>query len=518
MLRLETLGGLTLTDSAGRHVVSQRRRLALLALLAVAADRGVTRDKLVAFLWPESTADQARHALEQLLYSLRRQLPAGSLPGTDPLHVDSGLIQTDLADFAARLAEGDLEGASALYRGPFLDGFFLSDAPEFERWAEQERERLADQYARALRSLAKRAEEQGQHTAEIEIWRRVVAADPLGDRAATDLVRALAAAGDWVAAARAAREYMTRVRAELPGEPVRDLEALVERMREARRLEAGEESVEGGAGGGRYLIEHEIGRGSVATVYLARDRRYDRPVALKLLRPEIATATDARRFRREIAILARLYHPHILQLYDSGVMPPESGHPGLFYVMPYVRGESLRQRLLREVRLSPGDAIAIAVDVAEALEYAHGQGVVHRDVRPENILLEAGHALVADFGIAGVLESAGGERLSASGIVLGVPAYASPEQARGEKVLDGRTDIYSLGCTLYEMLGGEPPFTGANKAAVLARQIGEAVPPLRTICPEVPPHVERAVVRALAKRPEERFPTAGAFAADLRQH
>jgi serine/threonine-protein kinase len=516
MLRLETLGGLTLTDSAGRHVVSQRRRLALLALLAV-ADRGVTRDKLVGWLWPESAAEPARHALEQLLYSLRRQLPPGSLLGTDPLRLDPALIKTDLADFAARLADGDLEGAAALCRGPFLDGFFLGGVPEFDQWVERERERLAGEQTRALRALAGQAEAQGRHTAEIEIWRRLTTVDPLGERAATDLVRALAAAGDWMGALRAAREFAARVQAELPGEPVRDLEAMVERMRGAHRVEAEEESIEVG-GRARYLIEHEIGRGAAATVYLARDRRYDRRVALKLLRPEIATATDARRFRREIAILARLYHPHILQLYDSGVMPPDSGHAGLFYVMPYVRGESLRQRLLREVRLPHGDAIAIAVDVAGALEYAHGQGVVHRDVRPENILLEAGHALVADFGIAGVLESAGGERLSASGIALGVPAYASPEQARGEKVLDGRTDIYSLGCVLYEMLGGEPPFTGANKAAVLARQIADAVPPLRTICPEVPPHVERAVVRALAKRPEERFPTAGAFAAAIRQH
>lgn len=517
MLRLETLGGLTLTDSAGHHVVSQRRRLALLALLAVAADRGVSRDKLVGLLWPESAAEQARHALEQLLYSLRRQLPPGSLLGTDPLRLDPALIKTDLADFAARLADGDLEGAAALCRGPFLDGFFLGGVPEFDQWMERERERLAGEQTRALRALAEQADNQGRHTAEIEIWRRLTTVDPLGERAAADLVRALAAAGDWMGALRAAREFAARVQAELPGEPVRDLEAMVERMRGAHRIEAAEESMEVG-GRARYLIEHEIGRGAVATVYLARDRRYDRRVALKLLRPEIATATDARRFRREIAILARLYHPHILQLYDSGVMPPESGQAGLFYVMPYVRGESLRQRLQRDTRLSVEDALAIALDVAEALEYAHGQGVVHRDVRPENILLEAGHALVADFGIAGVLETAGGERLSSSGVVLGVPAYASPEQARGEKVLDGRADIYSLACTLYEMLGGEPPFTGASPAAVLARHIADAVPPLRTVCPEVPPAVERAVVRALAKRPEERFPTAGAFAAALRQH
>ena len=277
------------------------------------------------------------------------------------------------------------------------------------------------EHERALRLLAEEAESQGRHTEEIDLKRRLAVADPLGERPATDLVRALAAAGDWAGAARAAREYATRVREELPGASARDLEALVERLHTEHRRTAGEDERDAGGEPARYLVERELGRGSAAIVYLARDRRYDRPVALKLLRPEIATATDARRFRREIGILARLYHPHILQLYDSGVMPPGAGPPGLFYVMPYVRGESLRQRLQREIQLPIAEAVRIALDVADALAYAHGQGVVHRDIRPENILLESGQALVADFGIAGVLESAGGERLSASGIVLGDP-------------------------------------------------------------------------------------------------
>ena len=515
MLRLETLGGLTLTDADGRHVAPQRRRLALLALLAVGGERGVSRDKLIAALWSESSADNARHALEQLLYSLRRQVSRPLIVGTDPLRLDPAVVHADVAAFSSRLASGDLAGAAALYHGPFLDGFFLGGAPEFERWSERERARLAAEHARALRLLAEQAEALGDQTAEIELRRRLAAADPLGERAATDLVRALAQSGDWVEALRAAREYSTRVREELPGVAVSDLEALVERMRRERRA--------AGVGGGepgdppRYAIEREIGRGSVAVVYMARDRRFDRAVALKLLRPEVATATDARRFRREIAILARLYHPHILQLYDSGVLGPGDGPAGLYYVMPYVRGESLRQRLLRDVRLPVDDAVEIACDIAEALAYAHGQGVVHRDIRPENVLLEAGHALVADFGIAGVLESTGGDRLSASGVVLGQPGYISPEQARGGRELDGRSDVYSLGSTLYEMLGGEPPFTGSTRTAVLARVLADRVPPLRTLRPELPPGIERAVLRALAKQPEERHATAADFAADLRR-
>jgi serine/threonine-protein kinase len=198
-----------------------------------------------------------------------------------------------------------------------------------------------------------------------------------------------------------------------------------------------------------------------------------------------------------------------------GVLEPGGGPAGPYYVMPYMRGESLRQRLRRELQLPLRDAMAITRDVAEALVYAHAQGVVHRDIRPENILLEAGHALVADFGIAGVLESVGGERLSASGVVLGAAGYLSPEQARGTGALDGRGDIYSLGCVLYEMLGGEPPFTGATRAAVLARQARGEVPPLRTIRPDVPAGLERTILTALATRPEDRFPGAAEFAAAL---
>jgi serine/threonine-protein kinase len=515
MLRLETLGGLTLTDD-GRHLAPPRRQLAVLGLLAAAGDRGIPREKLIACLWAESSAENARHALEQLVYSLRRQLPGVLEPGTDPLRLNPAVATSDVADFTARVAAGDSAGAVALYRGPFLDGFFLTGAPEFERWVERERARLAGEYEHVLRALADRAASAGRHTDEIDYKRRLALADPLAERTAADLVRALAAAGDWTGATREARDYMARARDELPGVAVRDLERLVERLREEQREETGDDQGEEGTAVARYQIERELGRGAAAIVYLAHDRRVDRLVALKLLRPEVATATDARRFRREIRILARLYHPHILQLYDWGVMPSGAVPAGMFYVMPYVRGETLRQRLRREVRLPVADAVAIAAVVADALAYAHSQGVVHRDIRPENILFESRHALVGDFGIAGVLETAGGERLSASGVVLSAPPYTSPEQARGEKQLDGRSDIYSLGCVLYEMLGGEPPFAGAHRAAVLARHLADAVPPLRTLCPELPSAIERVVLRTLAKQPEARFASAADLALELR--
>ena len=260
---------------------------------------------------------------------------------------------------------------------------------------------------------------------------------------------------------------------------------------------------------GRYTLERELGRGGMADVFLATDLRYQRRVALKVLRAEVAQAIGRERFQREIATAARLQHPHILPLFDSG----EAGGL-LYYVMPLIEGESLRARLSRETQLPIADAVGIAREVADALAYAHSRGVVHRDVKPENILLESGHALLADFGVASAI---GGEtrRLTDSGIAVGTPAYMSPEQGAAERQLDGRSDIYSLGCVLYEMLVGEPPFTGPTVQAIVARRFTGDVPRLSTVRPATPPAVEDAVNRALALVPADRWPTGLAFAAAL---
>ena len=519
MLRLEAFGGLRLVDTdGGRPVVTQRRRLALLALLASAGDRGFTRDKVIGYLWPESTPEHARHALEQLLYALRQQLPQPLILGPDPLRLNPAEIESDVGEFRRAVASQDWPEAAALHRGPYLDGFYLSEAPEFERWGEQERARLREEHVRALRQLASVAEVRGQHTAEIDIWRRLAEADPLGERSAAGLVRALAGAGDWAGAMRYAQEFESQLRREIPGARTGDLVALVEQMRAAKTGPSGRAAPAETARlePERYVIERELGRGTAATVYLARDAKHNRLVALKVLKPEIASATGGKRFKREIDILARLNHPHILQLFDSGILAAGKHPPSLFYVMPYMRGGTLRDRVKKELQLSLESALHIAREVADALHYAHGEGVIHRDIRPENILLEQGHALVADFGIARVLESVAGESLSTSGLVIGLPGYMSPEQATASRELDGRTDIYSLGCVLYEMLAGQPPFTGATRTAVLARQIADHVPALSTLCPTVPPAIERAVLRALAKRPDDRFMTAAELAAALR--
>jgi eukaryotic-like serine/threonine-protein kinase len=255
----------------------------------------------------------------------------------------------------------------------------------------------------------------------------------------------------------------------------------------------------------RYTIERELGRGGMATVYLAHDLKHDRDVALKVLRPELATTLGPERFLREIQVTAKLQHPHILPLFDSGTTVGQ-----LWYSMPYVEGESLRSRLQREKQLSLETALQIIRQVLGALGYAHDHGVVHRDIKPENILLTGDQAVVADFGIANAISTAGGERLTETGLAVGTAAYMSPEQAAGERSLDGRTDLYAVGCVLYEMLAAEPPFTGPTPQAVIAKRFSEPPPHLRTLR-DVPPALELAVTRALARASVDRFASAQDF-------
>ena len=256
-----------------------------------------------------------------------------------------------------------------------------------------------------------------------------------------------------------------------------------------------------------YRLENEIGAGGMATVYLAEDLRHDRRVAVKVLRPELAAVIGAERFLAEIKLTANLQHPHILPLFDSG-----EADSFLYYVMPFVEGESLRDRLRREKQLPVDDAIRIACEVASALDYAHRHGVIHRDIKPENILLHDGRALVADFGIALAASKAGGTRMTETGMSLGTPHYMSPEQAMGEREITARSDVYSLGAVLYEMLTGDPPFTGSTAQAVVARVVTESPRPLFPQRHTIPPHVEAAVLTALEKLPADRFATAAQFA------
>ncbi len=286
----------------------------------------------------------------------------------------------------------------------------------------------------------------------------------------------------------------------------------------------------------RYRIERELGAGGMSTVYLAEDLKHRRKVAVKVLLPELAAALGHERFLREITTTANLRHPHILPLFDSGeaVSPrhaiaetapggedrdAEKGAQGealLFYVMPYVEGESLRDRIDREKQLPLDDALQVACEVADALSYAHQRGVIHRDIKPENILLESGHAVVADFGIARAITEAGGTKLTKTGLAIGTPAYMSPEQAAGEGELDERSDLYSLGCVLYEMLAGQPPFTGPTVESLVHQHLTVDPPSVTNLRPAVPPQIAGILQRSLAKVPADRFNPVAQFADALR--
>jgi serine/threonine-protein kinase len=262
--------------------------------------------------------------------------------------------------------------------------------------------------------------------------------------------------------------------------------------------------------GSRYRIEGEIAQGGMATVYLALDQQRRQRVAIKIMHPDLMDVIGMERFHREMEIAASLQHPRIVPLLDSG---SAGGIP--YYIMPYVEGDSLFDRLQREKRLPLADALTIAGDIAAGLGYAHTRGVLHRDVKPENILLAEGHALVADFGLARAIGAADYSKLTETGVIVGTVFYMSPEQLRESKDLDQRSDIYSLGCILYEMLTGSPPYTGRSLTEMVNRILGAVVPPIQKLRPDVPAAVEQAILGALAKQPAQRFGTMEEFAAAL---
>src|SRR5690348_14322411 len=259
----------------------------------------------------------------------------------------------------------------------------------------------------------------------------------------------------------------------------------------------------------RYTLERELGRGGMATVYLGTDLKLERRVAIKALAPTTRAYLGSDRFQREVLLAAQLSHPHIVPLFEA-----DEADGILFYVMEYVEGESLRDRLMREGPLPVADALRVAAEVGDALQYAHENGVIHRDIKPENILLSRGHALVSDFGVAKLMEERGstpGSALTGGGIAIGTVEYMSPEQASGDKRVDPRSDVYALAAVLYEMLAGEPPFTGPSAQAIVARVLGDSPRAIRTVRPGVPVHLERALMRGLARLPGDRPRTARAF-------
>jgi DNA-binding SARP family transcriptional activator/tetratricopeptide (TPR) repeat protein/tRNA A-37 threonylcarbamoyl transferase component Bud32 len=531
MLRLRTLGGLAIERpgaSTSGGATSARRRLSILAVLAAAGTRGVPRDKLQTLFWPESDTERARHALDQALHWLRRDLKTDALLlGREELSLNTEVIASDVVEFRAALAHNDFTTAVSLYGGPFLDGVFISDAREFERWLDSERAALAADFERSMEALAAAAAARGDHREAAQWWQRVASLDPRKTRVMMALMSELAASGDRSAALRQAEVYRTLVREDLDVEPNPAVAALVDRL---RREPADASPTPGGHSlgtpaatsisapasarvlGGRYVVEGELGHGTSATVYRGRDLVTERLVAVKVLRPELAEGIGIERFRQEITVTAKLQHPHILPVHDAGETDGT-----MYFVMPYVEGESLRQRFERAPnhRLPVDEAVRFAIEIADALSYAHRRGIVHRDVKPENVLITSGHAVVCDFGLARALEEASAKRKTGPGTVVGTPAYLSPERAMTGDEGDAWSDQYSVAYVLYESLVGETPFASANLLESIRARSEKTAPPLDQIRPDVPSHVARAVERALSRDPADRFPDLEQFARAL---
>ena len=512
MVRLRVLGTIELQDADGREVgavLAQPKRLAFLVYLALGAPGYHRRDTLRALFWPDVDDTRARDALNSAVRFLRRALGAATIVsrGVEELAIDPTRLWCDAMAFRDHASAGRFGEALDLYRGDLLAGFFSEGGGGFEEWLERERARLRSSAAKAARALAEARESESNFTTAVAIARRAVDLSDLDERVVRELLELLDRLGDRAGAIHAYDEFARRLARELDAEPAAETKALVDRIRQrtapatrerpspaaatVRASQPGRASLEPGSSLGGWRIEGEIGRGGMATVYLARDRKHDRHVALKTMRPELAATLGADRFVREIRITARLAHPHILPLIDSGV---EDGV--LYLVTPYVAGESLRARLTREGKLPLADALRVASEVAEALDYAHRSGIIHRDIKPENILLADGHAIVADFGVArAVLASEPATEARATDVVVvGSPPYMSPEALAGEGA-SVRTDVYSLGCVLFEMLAGAPPRDGPASPVRLE--------------PGVPKPVRHLVADCLAPRLEARPASAG---------
>ena len=511
-LRLRTFGGLSLEGLGGpvTGAGQQPRRLAMLAVLALAGAGGITRAKLLGLLWPEVDEERGRQALSQALYALRRDSGGRSLvAGLETIRLDLDVVSSDVGEFLEAAAAADLPRAAAVYTGAFLDGVYLTDALGFERWVDDARAQLATTAERAFEALAASADATGDYVAAAAWWRRLTEIDALRTRAALGLVAALAASGERGAALRHAEKFVQRVRDEMETEPNPAIAAVVRELRTETPPEPAEET---GRLGDRYVLGREIGRGGMAVVFLARDLRHARDVAVKMLHPEVAETLGRDRLSREILVTAGLRHPHILPLFDSG-----EANGTLYYVMPFIEGESLRARLARDESIAVDEASRLCREVADALAHAHARGVIHRDIKPENILLSEGHAVVADFGIARLVSEASAPMLTQAGFSLGTPAYMSPEQFTETSAVDARSDVFSLACVMFEMLAGRPPWIATTAQALLAKRLIEPAPLVSTLRPDVPAFLAELLRTALERDPAQRVESAAVFAATLAQ-
>ena len=499
-MKLYTLGTLRLEQdgSAVTGPAGQRRRLALLALLAAAGERGLSREKLFGFLWPEHDTARARHLLSESLYVIRRVAGEDAiLASGDDVRLNSRVVWGDVTEFRQTR---DVE----LYRGPFLDGFFLPESAEFDQWAALERENLAREYARELEAHARKHAQAGDLTGAAEWWRRLTQHDPHSARVTIAYMQALVDAGDRAGALRHAAAHAARLQEDLDVGPDPDVAAFAQKLQRAPMPKPaaprGDPLDELAA---EFEIVRKIGEGAVGRVYLARELDMKRQVAIKVLREELAVVETARlRFEREAQTSGRIHHPNVATPFQFGRL--SSGVP--YIVLPYIGGGSLEDRLAASGRVPFEEGRRQIAQLASALAAAHRLGIVHRDVRPGNVLYDrdSDRVLLTDFGLAAVIEgSLPDVRLTLPGQPLGNTRYASPEQLRGEPVTPG-ADIYSLAITAFEMLTCRLPFDAPEGAALMLAHATEEPRRLRELRPDVPEEFDELLRRCLNKRPEQR--------------
>ncbi len=526
MLRLNTFGGLVLQQDGQLHTgpASQRRRLALLAVVAAAGQRGASRDKLLALLWPDSDAEPARHSLYQAVHAIRRSAGSDDIfLGTTTLQLNPQLITSDVAEFEEAIESGSHEQAVRLYRGPFLDGFRLESAPEYEQWQDGERVRHGREYATALESLAQGAAGRRDYPAAVRWWRRLAAAEPVSTTAAVGLIEALVAAGDRAGALQFAGVHSSLVRQHLEAEPDPEIDSWIGRLRtgeipapaaaapapprprasgaEAAREAAGRELDEiKRAFTERYQVGDRTGESTLLLTFAARDRRDTRPVELHVLSPRLAGLGGDARVLEALERVAALRDPRIVPVRETGAIQGR-----IYFTTPPAEGQSLRDRLARERQLPVSEARRIALELLDALVYAHGHDVRHGDLRPKHVLLARNGVTVASFGLVEALDVAAAGSAGSTAVTIGAPAYLSPEQLAGESTADERSDLYSVGCIVFEMLAGEPPFGGSNLSAVLSRKLTQSAPQVSSLRESVPPQLDAFVARCLARLPADRF-------------
>jgi DNA-binding SARP family transcriptional activator len=522
MFRLNTFGGLVLQQDGQLHTgpASQRRRLALLAVVAAAGRRGVSREKLLSLLWPDSEAEAARHSLYQAVHAIRRSAGSDEIfLGGATLQLNPELITSDVGEFEQAVESGSHEQAVRLYRGPFLDGFRLESAPEYEQWQDGERVLHAREYAAALESLAAAAAARGDHPAAVRWWRRLAAAEPVSTRAAVGLIEALVAAGDRAGALQFAGVHSSLVRQHLETDPDPEIDRWIERLRagevpaaapaprprptgpDAAREAADRELDEiRRALAERYQVGERIGESTLLLSFAARDRRDTRQVELHVLSPRLVGLGGGDRVLEALERMAALRDPRIAPVREAGSLQGR-----VYFSTPPLEGPSLRDRLARERQLPIAEARRIALELLEALVYAHGHDVRHGDLRPKHVLLARNGVSVSGFGLVEALDLAESGSAGSTAITIGAPAYLSPEQLAGESTADERSDLYSLGCIVFEMLAGEPPFGGSNLATVLSRKLTQAAPAVTSVRESVPPELDRFVARCLARLPADRF-------------